>query len=151
VNDEDVEAIRLLKARYFRLLDTKDWIGWRELFTDDLTFYLDSTPLPSSTTPLRRGADDFVNYVSAALASCTTVHQGHMPEIEVVDEHAARGIWAMFDWVKDAGHGEPRIGYGHYHELYEKGTDGRWRIKELRLTRLLLEGPSPGALVEVRP
>jgi 3-phenylpropionate/cinnamic acid dioxygenase small subunit len=32
----DKEAIRELKARYFRLMDTKDWDGWKELFTLDL-------------------------------------------------------------------------------------------------------------------
>ena len=31
----DVEAIKQLKARYCRLLDTKDWAAWRDLFTDD--------------------------------------------------------------------------------------------------------------------
>ena len=32
----DIEAIRQLKARYFRTLDQKDWEGYREVFTDDV-------------------------------------------------------------------------------------------------------------------
>jgi hypothetical protein len=30
----EIEAIKQLKARYCRLLDTKDWQGWRSLFAD---------------------------------------------------------------------------------------------------------------------
>jgi len=33
---DDFEAIRQLKARYFRTMDTKDWAGMRQVFTDDV-------------------------------------------------------------------------------------------------------------------
>jgi 3-phenylpropionate/cinnamic acid dioxygenase small subunit len=42
----DVEEIRALKARYFRLLDAKRWSEWVDVFSDDLEFvYAD----PSAT------------------------------------------------------------------------------------------------------
>ena len=31
----EIEAIKQLKARYCRYLDTKDWQAWRSLFSDD--------------------------------------------------------------------------------------------------------------------
>jgi hypothetical protein len=31
----DIEGIRRLKARYFRLMDTKQWDEWAELFVDE--------------------------------------------------------------------------------------------------------------------
>jgi hypothetical protein len=31
----DREAIKELKARYFRLVDEQDWDAYRQLFTDD--------------------------------------------------------------------------------------------------------------------
>ena len=31
----EIEAIKQLKARYCRYLDTKQWDDWRTLFTDD--------------------------------------------------------------------------------------------------------------------
>ena len=31
----ETEAIKQLEARYSRLLDTKQWEAWRELFTED--------------------------------------------------------------------------------------------------------------------
>ena len=33
---DDVEAIKQLKARYFRTVDTKDWAGMRQVFADDV-------------------------------------------------------------------------------------------------------------------
>jgi len=33
---DDIEAIKQLKARYFRTMDTKDWKAMRQVFTDDL-------------------------------------------------------------------------------------------------------------------
>ena len=38
---DDIDAIRQLKARYFRLMDTKDWAGMRHVFADDVI--VDST------------------------------------------------------------------------------------------------------------
>jgi len=46
----DVEQIKQLKARYFRLLDTKDWDGFADLFTDDCRHVLPSAePKPPQT------------------------------------------------------------------------------------------------------
>ncbi|NKR95383.1 hypothetical protein GS483_24965 [Rhodococcus hoagii] len=39
----DIEAIRALKARYFRLMDTKDWDGLAAVFTDDVTIDMTET------------------------------------------------------------------------------------------------------------
>ncbi|MEC7505880.1 MAG: nuclear transport factor 2 family protein, partial [Actinomycetota bacterium] len=36
VTAADIEAIRQLKARYFRTLDQKDWSGYRQVFADDV-------------------------------------------------------------------------------------------------------------------
>jgi len=35
--------------------------------------------------------------LTASLAHVATVHHGHMPEIEILTERTARGIWAMED------------------------------------------------------
>lgn len=52
-----VEAIKRLKARYCRYLDTKDWAAWRALFTDD--FVSDTSEAGGK---LIIGADDFVAF-----------------------------------------------------------------------------------------
>ena len=41
-NFEDWVAIGETKARYCRCMDTKDWDGWADVFTEDLV--LDTTP-----------------------------------------------------------------------------------------------------------
>jgi hypothetical protein len=134
---KDRVALQELKASYFRYLDPKQWASWRELFTDDMVFFNDSTPTPTETRPMTTSGDDFVEMVSSVLAQAVTVHQGHMPELRFVDERNANGIWAMYDWVDSSGNGGTSMqGYGHYHEHYVKGGDGKWRIQELRLTRL---------------
>ena len=32
----ELEAIKQLKARYFRLMDTKEWLPFSQVFTDDV-------------------------------------------------------------------------------------------------------------------
>jgi hypothetical protein len=140
----EIAAIKELKARYFRLVDTKQWEAWRLLFTDDARFEGMTCPGP---------ADAFVEVVSRNLADATTVHHGHMPEIRLTGSRTARGIWAMSDYVvwgsgPVPGGGEGPwaaldgqwgiVGYGHYEEEYRKEGDD-WRISFLRLTRLRVD------------
>ena len=124
-----VEAIYRLKARYFRLMDTKDWAGMREVFTDDVV--IDTAEAGGQVA---RGADDFMAFLREALGDAVTVHQGHMPEIDLTSETTATGIWALHDIIIWSS-GMRLDGYGHYHETYEK-SDGEWRIKSSKLTRL---------------
>jgi hypothetical protein len=132
----EIEQIRQLKARYFRLMDTKLWDEWRSLFTDDMRFWNDNLPDPTSRPSITATADAFVRMVSRILSTAVTVHHGHMPEIELTGEHRAKGTWSMYDRLEDPAKKLDFEGYGHYHETYEKGEDGRWRIKDMHLTRL---------------
>jgi hypothetical protein len=147
----DVFAIHQLKSRYFRYLDTKQWAEWRKVFTDDLVFYVDNSVLPSSQKPVQTGGDNFVEYVSKLLTGSVTVHHGHMPDIEFTGPSAARGIWAMFDWVDNGPERGALQGYGHYYEEYVKGSDGQWRIKVLRLTRIRVDNISGSKPAGERP
>jgi SnoaL-like domain len=125
----EIEAIKQLKARYCRLLDTKDWQGWRGLFSDD--FLSDTSQAGGKVI---RGADEFVAFTRKGLRNQATVHQVHAPEIELMSPTTARGVWALEDVVR-FGPGVNLRGYGHYTETYEK-IDGRWVITSSTLTRL---------------
>jgi hypothetical protein len=129
---DDIEAIRQLKARYCRTLDTKDWAGFRRIFTDHVT--IDTT---DSGGPVITGGDAHIAFLRQTLGERRTVHAAYMPEIELTSETTATGVWAMQDLVDLPDGGELR-GYGHYHETYEKSDDG-WRIATLRLTRLRMD------------
>jgi hypothetical protein len=126
---DELEALRQLKARYCRLLDTKDWAAWRELFADD--FVSDTAEAGGKRI---EGADAFVAFVRRTIAARVTVHQVHAPELELTAPGAARGVWALEDLIRFAP-GLGFRGYGHYHETYEKSA-GQWRLKSSKLTRL---------------
>jgi hypothetical protein len=133
---KDIEAIKQLKARYFRLLDLKRWEKFADVFTEDACLDVgDDVPGLVVT-----GRANIVAAVSRGVGSAVTVHHGHMPEIEIVGPNRAHGIWAMEDHLEFPGDPPSLVvhGRGHYHEEYEKEADGAWRIKSLRLVRLLL-------------
>jgi SnoaL-like domain len=125
----EIEAIKRLKARYCRHLDSKDWQAWRSLFSDD---FLSDTSQAGGK--IIQGADEFVAFTRKSLRSQATVHQVHAPEIEVTSPTTARGVWALEDVVR-FGPGVNLRGYGHYTETYEK-VDGQWLITSSTLTRL---------------
>ncbi|WP_405181896.1 nuclear transport factor 2 family protein [Nocardia sp. NBC_01377] len=131
---DDVEAIKQLKARYCRTMDTKDWAGMRQVFTDDVV--VDTT---GSGGPVVTGADAFMEFLLAQLGDIQTVHQCHTPEITLTTATTATGVWAMADILRLSG-GSDIHGYGHYHEQYRKEA-GEWRISGSTLTRLLTGDP----------
>jgi hypothetical protein len=134
----DVEEIRHLKARYFRLLDAKDWSAWTEVFTPDLRFVYadpsvqhvppDADVLPGGGAEVDR--DRLVAFVSQAMRHVTTVHHGHMPEITLTGPDRAEGHWTLTNDCEitrpDGSHAWIR-GYGHYDDEYVR-TDAGWRI-----------------------
>ena len=143
----DREAIKELKARYFRFIDTKQWDDFRDLFTDDCTHWLpEESPVPFMTN------DDYFAMTRELLTPGVTVHHGHMSELTFVSETEAEGIWAMEDLVQVAPpSGRISIhGFGHYVETYRKGDDGRWRISSKRNTRLRVD-QIPWTLPETDP
>lgn len=130
-----IEEIRQLKARYFRMLDTKDWEGFAAVFTPDAV--LDSGAWTIT------GAGIIADRVSASLEGITTVHHGHTPEITIDSPTTAHAIWAMADELHAGGKPEKGLtGSGHYHEEYTRTGDG-WRISRSKLTRLHIS-PLPG-------
>ena len=134
-----IEAIKQLKARYCRLMDTKGWAGLRREFCDDVT--MDTT---DSGGGVITGADDFVAFLTEMLGDVVTVHQCHTPEIALTSPTAATGIWAMEDMLRFAD-GTELHGYGHYHETYRKSDSG-WQIASSKLTRLRMDiTPAAGA------
>lgn len=135
---DDVEAIKQLKARYFRTMDTKNWAAMRRLFTDDVV--MDTT---ASGGGVVTGADVFMVFLQQTLADAVTVHHGHMPEITLTSSTTATGIWALHDEIEWPD-GTRMRGDGHYHETYEL-AGGEWRIASSTLTRLRMDLTGPAS------
>jgi hypothetical protein len=149
----DIEAIKQLKARYVRCLDTRDWDGLRAAFTPDATF---SSPV---TKGARIDLDTFIERIRVNPIVLGSMHQVYLPEIELREDGTAEGVWAMSsihppeDFSEHwpgvvAGRGEHsdeyadllrRLfsresfvfqSYGYYREEYRR-TDAGWRIEAL--------------------
>ena len=83
---DDIEALKQLKARYCRTMDTKDWAAMRQLFTDDVT--VDTV---ASGGTVMTGADDFLTFLVGTIGDVVTVHQCHTPEIRAHFRRHSRG------------------------------------------------------------
>lgn len=126
-------AISQVKARYCRLVDSKDWTGLAALFTEDFEL---SVPRVDTL----RGRDKAIAFISKALTDATTAHQVHLPEIEL-NGNEANVIWAMQDrntWDPPRNGVSTQRGFGQYHERYVQ-VDGQWKIAAQRLVYLHLD------------
>jgi hypothetical protein len=132
----DIEAIKQLKARYFRLMDQKRWDEWGQVFTPDVHMVVPEGEVDTT------GRDEVVGNLREILAEVVTVHHGHMPEIDITGPDTATGTWAMFDYLEfpgaEGGESLKMQGYGHYTETYARAVEG-WQIATLRLDRLRVD------------
>lgn len=128
---EDTEAIRKLKAKYWRTLDKKLWDENAECFTGDFVF-----DFPPDLKVV--GRKEFVTFLKGMFdrATAITTHQGHQAEIDILSETTARAIWALRDNNIDLEAGTEMWGRGHYEEEYVKENE-TWRIKHMTLSYLL--------------
>lgn len=140
VNFADWLAVCEAKASYCRLLDTKQWEAWADCLAEDVAI-----AAPNGKDVIR-GRAEVVKWVRGNLETAKSAHQVHAPEMTFSDDgQSVDVIWAMNDrvaWAEDkrdiipfAGH----TGYGHYHDRFTKGADGKWRLAALELRYIHIE------------
>lgn len=122
---EDIELIRQLKYRYCRAIDTCDIEALREIVTEDIrTDYAGGTYRWQM-----QGRDVFLEAVRGSFtAECVAVHTVHHPEIEVLDDVNARGLWYLTDTFIHLKENVVTEGSALYRDRYLKTQDG-WRIR----------------------
>lgn len=141
-----IEQIKQLKARYFRFMDAKDWIGLGTIFCVDAVFDAraslsidgqgESGRAAESNGWVYHGGGVIVDFIKGAVGTQRTVHHGHCHEIEIHSVDEASGVIAMEDQIWDeTGTKVTLHGCGHYHETYRR-VAGQWRIHTSRITRL---------------
>ena len=90
----DYEAIRNVKARYCRMLDTKDWEGFIGLFTADAVMDVEE----DTGRPPISGHAAILDQVRFAVTDARSAHQVHSSEIDLRGDEA-HVITAMQDRV----------------------------------------------------
>lgn len=128
----DIEAIRQVKHAYFRCIDTANFSELAELFHDDVLVHF----IGGTYEWKLKGKAEYV----ASIAKSFNVHaighhNGHQPEIQMLSENEATGIWYLADnmWMMDLN--QFTTGTALYWDRYVK-VDGRWLIRETRYRRI---------------
>ena len=142
-----IDALRQLKARYFRGVDTCDGGLVRSILAEDCALDFrgcctDPTSgrdfIPAMNVVLH-GRDAWVSDGMAKFG-IVSVHQSHNFEAEFLHDGTAKVIWSMTDrlWFPPGSEFSMMIGHGHYHETYVM-IGGAWQIKTTRITRIRVE------------
>jgi uncharacterized protein (TIGR02246 family) len=129
----EIEAIRQLKYRYLRFLDTKSWDEMAELFVPEAVSSYGGGKYAFE------GREAIMKFLTESLGShMITMHHGHHPEIELTSETTATGVWALEDTVIDTQHEITIRGAAYYRDEYVK-VEGAWRIRSTGYERLYEE------------
>jgi hypothetical protein len=128
----DYEQIKTLRSRYFRAMDTGNGELLASVLADDIT-----TDLVGSNYRIRyNNKKDFVAFVTSSLNSDSIAqHFATNPEIEVLTDTTARGIWYLQDWALHIPSRRIRRGSAIITDTYEK-IAGAWKIKTYRYDRV---------------
>lgn len=123
---EDIEAIKVLKHRYFRLLDQQSWDALRGCFTDDVETNYEGGHYRFT------GIDDAMRFLSESLVGLRaggriSMHMGHHPEIELTSDTTATGVWTLHS-VAVHGAGERLAQLAAYYRDEYRKDDGVWKI-----------------------
>lgn len=119
----DIHAIARLKHRYFRCLDQKAWDELETCFTADATASYGGGAVELS------GRDAIMTFLRDSMGSpgMLTSHRGTQPEIDLLGDGRARGVWALEDVVIHQDFGLTIHGASFYDDRYVK-IDGTWLI-----------------------
>lgn len=132
---EDIEAIKKLQGKYYRCLDTKAWDELGECFAPEI-----HTAFSDGRLVFNKWEDLKNFYIeNMGVGKQISQHNGHTPEIDILDETTAHGYWYLQDYliVPPADWGVR--GTAIYNIKYEK-CDGEWKIKEIGYKRIFEEG-----------
>jgi hypothetical protein len=129
-----MEQIKLVKYRYFRYLDLKQWDDIATLFVPEATCAY------SAGAYAYEGRDAIVEFFRKSMGRETFLssHKAHHPEITLTGPDTATGIWALEDWVVDTQWELDIRGAAFYEDDYVK-RDGEWKILRTAYKRVMEE------------
>lgn len=124
--DADVEAIKRVKYRYLRALDTKHWDDFADTLTEDIVGDYGSSLGKEHHFTNRTELVEFMR--TSMPAGVLTEHRVTHPEI-TIDGDDAEATWYLQDRVIVPEYNFMLFGAAFYHDRYRRTTDG-WRICE---------------------
>ncbi len=118
-----IEAIKQLKYRYFRFLDSKKWDEMAACFTSDARSWYDSGKYSFE------GVDAIMAFLRDSLSDpdVISLHQGHHPEISIIDADRATGYWYLEDRIFFTKQKMMLWGAAFYEDEYRL-VGGDWKI-----------------------
>ena len=120
----DIEAIKQVKYRYLRALDTKHWDDFADTLAEDIK--ADYGPSIGNELNFTNRAD-LVDYMRTSLGpNIITEHRVTHPDIVVAGDTAS-GNWYLQDRVIVAELNFMLIGAAFYRDQYRRTDDG-WKI-----------------------
>jgi uncharacterized protein (TIGR02246 family) len=130
----EIEAIKNVKYRYLRAVDTRDW----DLLATTLTE--DATSAYSSGKLSYEGRDAIIEFLSGSMPAgdMLTSHKVHHPEIELTGPTTATARWGLEDVVIIVPANLTLRGAAYYEDRMVK-VDGEWRIAHTGYRRLYEE------------
>ena len=128
----DIEEIKRLKNAYFRCLDTANIDELREMLTEDYACQC----IGGDYDYVAGGRDEFLAMVGDSFnTKMVTQHNGHGPEIDILSDREAKGLWYFHDQVYNFVTKEFLSGTGLYYDRYVK-TEGHWKIQYAEYERV---------------
>ena len=119
-----IEAIKRVKYRYLRALDTKHWDDFADTLTEDIVGDYGSSLGQEHHFTNRT---ELVEYMRTSMpAGVITEHRVTHPEI-TVDGEVAEATWYLQDRVIVPEYNFMLFGAGFYHDRNRKTPDG-WKI-----------------------
>jgi hypothetical protein len=131
---EDIELIRRLKYKYWRCLTPVTSRACARLTEDVKVDYIGG-----SYRWQMAGREKILQSVAGSFnANAVACHTGHHPEIDVLTDTSATGIWYLTDVFINLAEKVRTTGSALYRDKYLK-SQGQWRIAESVYERLYEE------------
>ncbi len=128
----DIEAIKQLKHAYFRCIDTANLEELGTLFHEDVSVSFIGGAYEWKT----QGKKEYLDNIGISFSNQSIGHHnGHQPEIQMLSETEATGIWYLADHMWILNHNAKTSGTALYWDRYLK-VDGKWLIKDTSYERL---------------
>ncbi len=128
----DIEAIKQLKHAYFRCVDTANMEELATLFHPDVSVHF----IGGTYEWTVKGKEDYLANIGYSFNKASVGHHnGHQPEIRMLSDREATGVWYLADHMWILNHEAKTYGTALYWDRYVK-EDGRWLILETCYERL---------------